>query len=115
MGVQHHFQRARAKYAYMLKLPHDVTFSELVKNSGRFEQCRWGSKHARWRQGYFGVQLGILERDQNGARTAYGEGLFAARMDSFPMVPPGLEIKDAAREWGREFERFWIKWLKEEH
>ena len=92
--------KARARYAFMLRLPHDFSDEELVSSSRKHEECRYGMAHAAWRAGYFGHEREV------GPVGEWTYGRSCALQDLCPIVPPGLSIEDAQRDW-RDFERYW--------
>ena len=107
------FWRARARYAFMLKLPPTVYFEDLCVEAQKYEQCRFGNDHAAWRRGYFGIPWeGDVEISHTGATTPYRCGLDACRADCCPLIPPGMRIEKAQRNWGN-FEQYWIEWKRD--
>ena len=94
------YQRARARYAYMLRLPPDFTLARLKETAEQFEQCRYGMDHQAWRDGYFGLP------HTYGRPSQWRDGVRAAADDLCPMVPPGLPIEDAQQDWS-QFEDYY--------
>ena len=87
-----HF-RARVRYAFMLGLPPEFTLSDLHDAAEKHEQCRFGRQHEAWRAGYFGDSYAY------GNARHVQEGRRAAHEDLCPIVPPGLPIGEAQRDW----------------
>jgi len=79
----------------MLGLPPTFTEASLAEAAAQYEQCRFGMDHAAWRAGYCGAEREI------GPERQYQEGRSAALQDLCPIIPPGLEVADAQKDWGR--------------
>ena len=101
--------RAKARYAYMLKLPSNTTDQELVAEAEKHETCMtFGADQAAWRRGYFGMPLatdkefvkagfGGLEDVEYLTKnwwevTYYGLGVQAADNDLQPRRPAGMKV-----------------------
>ena len=96
---QHH--RARARYAFMLGLPSSFTLDALHEEAEQYEECRYGRSHEAWRYGYFGLPFPY------GYASKVEEGRDAARRDCCPMVPPGMSVDAAQRDW-KQFDAYFL-------